>query len=809
MQSAPQDINAKSETVATAGQVWEVVGGRDEAGVLVRYGRDVSSPAKPGGRLVPGALIREVKREGETLRYEMLRGTGPASGWVSITCNGVDLLVARPDCASAVAAAAEASSRIALPSTLQVKNVRWGRKTSSWKAAAVSSSSASIAAVEGNSSAHSSPKSPDAKAAPIPAPMMFAHGCSSVAVHVGGCRRAGWRSGGRCRLAYRTPARDAWGAAVAKSMATSEEVAENCGALMSPQIIYGPASAVLACDLDLHHSVPHPTQLAGSSETTGVNSDDGDGGRDWDALSSGGASTRSRGCDNDSAVASPSHVTIATTDCSEGVLELGRAPNRDLSMPSAVPGNLRERRRRTSAPPGPGRRRSRSTCGPYRQGGGAVRSVVAVTSEGVGCMDDISNDCAVAAQVDIRVSTGGGGSESIEHSIASICSEEECGQNDESPEQRPRATAGASGEEKLSSDVSSDAWRSYSSSSRAGSGGAMASGAGLTRPPSLERSLKALLNKVSPENTEVICTRLLSLPVTCAADLVLVSNFVTDQALNDPFFSEVYADAIVRLCLESQPVPSASLASSGVAAGPVALLEFADVFFDDFRRRFLGFFGDARLLSEEAGQERDGEEAEQAGDTSVARRRATACVRLMGHLYLRGVIPDVHLQRSLHHLLSVPQNCAEAHGCDWQSPPKEWVECACELLQTVGPGLRLTGAGRFKGAERTPVSFAVGRLNRWKDVCCEKTEGKAGGAQSFVYPPRIRFRMQDILEACASGSWVERGAESRAKKEAPAPPFPRPLPDGALFAEDGPRRPCTKALGTAVREFLGLAAPAG
>lgn len=66
------------------GQVWEVVGGGANNGIVVRRGRSTASPAE-GARLATGARIEELALEGDRLRYKLLEGTGPDSGWVSVS----------------------------------------------------------------------------------------------------------------------------------------------------------------------------------------------------------------------------------------------------------------------------------------------------------------------------------------------------------------------------------------------------------------------------------------------------------------------------------------------------------------------------------------------------------------------------------------------------------------------------------------------------------------------------------------------------------------------------------------------------
>lgn len=80
------------EASAEPPEIWEVVGGGDKGGILVRDEQDISSP-QCAERLSTGALVKKVVLEGERMHYERLTGVGPFTGWVSIKLKDKDLLV--------------------------------------------------------------------------------------------------------------------------------------------------------------------------------------------------------------------------------------------------------------------------------------------------------------------------------------------------------------------------------------------------------------------------------------------------------------------------------------------------------------------------------------------------------------------------------------------------------------------------------------------------------------------------------------------------------------------------------------------
>lgn len=77
---------------------WEVIGGSDKGGILVRKGQDLKSE-QLSDRLSTGALVEELKLVGDRLHYKRLTGTGPEEGWVSLKVSGKELLTKKGDSA--------------------------------------------------------------------------------------------------------------------------------------------------------------------------------------------------------------------------------------------------------------------------------------------------------------------------------------------------------------------------------------------------------------------------------------------------------------------------------------------------------------------------------------------------------------------------------------------------------------------------------------------------------------------------------------------------------------------------------------
>jgi len=79
-----------------AGGLWEVIGGADKGGIIVRSGKDIDSH-KSEERLSFGAVIKQEALVGERLCFIKVEGTGPDTGWVSTQLQGKDLVVRKTD----------------------------------------------------------------------------------------------------------------------------------------------------------------------------------------------------------------------------------------------------------------------------------------------------------------------------------------------------------------------------------------------------------------------------------------------------------------------------------------------------------------------------------------------------------------------------------------------------------------------------------------------------------------------------------------------------------------------------------------
>ncbi|CAE7694574.1 FNTB [Symbiodinium sp. CCMP2592] len=76
--------------------LWEIVGGSETGGIVVRQGRELKSTQEPE-RLATKSLVEELELVAERLHYRLQSGRGPQEGWISIRISGKELAVRRDE----------------------------------------------------------------------------------------------------------------------------------------------------------------------------------------------------------------------------------------------------------------------------------------------------------------------------------------------------------------------------------------------------------------------------------------------------------------------------------------------------------------------------------------------------------------------------------------------------------------------------------------------------------------------------------------------------------------------------------------
>lgn len=232
-----------------------------------------------------------------------------------------------------------------------------------------------------------------------------------------------------------------------------------------------------------------------------------------------------------------------------------------------------------------------------------------------------------------------------------------------------------------------------------------------SRAEELERSVLLALNKICPENLETIVAQLAAAQPHDARELECVVAAVVSKALRDPHYSETYADAVLGLCIHFPEFPA----------------EEEDGKPQTFRRILLNAvqaqfeYLTLSLMPERLQQAAaSGEELHQ-----FYKRKSMmlATMKFIGNLFLRKLLILKVIEFAL-------QDLGIVGVVPDEPPPEHALECACELLETVGRTLDESPEGK---------TFMTACLYRLTDL--KQTMSKEG---KMVYSGWIRCKVQDL-----------------------------------------------------------------
>lgn len=87
-----KESDASASAMTTSGRetkdvLWKIVGGADKGGIIVRTGELLTTSAEKE-RLTTGSKVSELKLVGDRLNYNLVEGSGPRTGWISVRLAG-------------------------------------------------------------------------------------------------------------------------------------------------------------------------------------------------------------------------------------------------------------------------------------------------------------------------------------------------------------------------------------------------------------------------------------------------------------------------------------------------------------------------------------------------------------------------------------------------------------------------------------------------------------------------------------------------------------------------------------------------
>jgi hypothetical protein len=251
----------------------------------------------------------------------------------------------------------------------------------------------------------------------------------------------------------------------------------------------------------------------------------------------------------------------------------------------------------------------------------------------------------------------------------------------------------------------------------------------LTELESLRRDVNSLLNKVCPEKFTTVVGKLTAIKVNSVEALEIIIELIFKKALSEPHYSETYADLVFGLRSTFPEFPARD--GRKMVSFKSSVLHICQAEFEELLS--------SPEPSDHEVANRPGEDFESMCQDRRARMRAN--MRFVGHLFLRQLLSAKVIGGII----------SELTLCDIDedvAPQENAIECACELLNSVGFTLEAMPAGQVA----LPAIFE--RLRALKVM--KTPEGKGS------YTKRVQFMIQDIIDTREAG-WTRKVFRTSAK----------------------------------------------